>query len=75
MTKIKRKVYLPEWYRWVYLPLFLLMWAFLTYQEFFTQSSEKMGIVGYIISSIFFLGFGIMMWLMSSGKLPSYIIE
>jgi hypothetical protein len=44
--------------------------------EFFNQNNpEKMGLVGYIFMSIFFLGLTIMMWLMTGGKLPAYIIK
>ncbi len=49
---------------------------FFTYMEFFNaENTDKMGIVGYIFMSILFLGLAVMMWLMTSGKLPAYIIE
>jgi hypothetical protein len=44
--------------------------------EFFNpENTEKMGLVGYVFMSILFLGLAVMMWLMTSGKLPAYIIE
>ena len=44
--------------------------------EFFNQDNpEKLGLVGYIFMSVLFLGLGIMMYLMTSGKLPAYIIK
>ena len=74
--KTEKKVFLPKWQRWFIVPLFGGMWLFLTYMEFFNQSNpEKMGLVGYVFMSILFLGLMVMMWLMTSGKLPAYIIE
>ncbi len=44
--------------------------------EFFSaENTDKMGLVGYIFISVLFLGLAVMMWLMTSGKLPAYIIE
>jgi hypothetical protein len=72
----KKKIFLPKWQRWFITPFFVGMWLFLTYMEFFNQNNpEKMGLVGYIFMSIFFLGLTIMMWLMTGGKLPAYIIK
>lgn len=74
--KVKKEVFLPKWQRWFVVPLFVGMWLFITYMEFFNvDNSEKMGWVGYIFMSVLFLGLGIMMWLMTSGKLPAYIIK
>ena len=57
-------------------PLFVSMWLFITYMEFFNpDNSENLGIVGYVFMSLLFLGVGVMMYLMTSGKLPAYIIE
>ena len=73
---VKKEMFLPKWQRWFVLPFFVGMWLFLTYMEFFnTDNSEKMGLVGYIFMSVLFLGLGVMMWLMTSGKLPAYIIK
>lgn len=74
MTGIK-KVFLPRWQRWLVVPLFGGLWIFFTYMEFFDPTAEKIGIVGYIFISALFLGMGVVMWLMASGKLPSAIIK
>ncbi len=74
--KIKKEVFLPKWQRFFIVPLFVGIWLFTTYMEFFSQeNSEKLGLVGYIFMSILFLGLGVMMWLMTSGRLPAYIIK
>lgn len=74
--KVRKEIYLPKWQRFFIVPFFIGMWLFLTYMEFFnTGNSDKMGLVGYIFMSFLFLGLAVMMWLMTSGKLPSYIIE
>jgi hypothetical protein len=74
MERVK-KVFLPPWQRWLVIPVFGGIWALCTYLEFFSNSTEKMGLVGYLIISVFFLGMGIVTWLMASGKLPSAIIK
>ena len=74
--KTKKRIFLPKWQRWYLIPLFVGIWAFITYMEFFNQeNSEKLGVVGYVFMSLLFLGLSIMMWFMTSGKLPAYIIE
>ncbi len=73
--KKTKKIFLPRWQRYVITPLFILIWAFITYMEFFSSQAGEMGTVGYIIMSVVFLGVGLMMWLMTSGKLPAYLIE
>lgn len=74
--KTRKRIFLPKWQRWFMVPLFIGMWLFITYMEFFNPAnSEQLGMVGYIFMSVLFLGIGVMMWLMTSGKLPAYIIE
>lgn len=74
--KTKKKIFLPKWQRWFMVPFFVGMWFFITYMEFFNpKNSEKIGLVGYIFMTVLFLGLTVMMWLMTSGKLPAYIIE
>lgn len=74
--KTKKQIYLPKWQRWFIVPFFVGLWLFFTYMEFFNpDNKEKMGIVGYIFMSLLFLGLAVMMWLMTSGKLPAYTIE
>ncbi len=76
MTKTRKKIFLPKWQRWFIVPLFVGLWLFTTYMEFFNpENTDKMGTVGYIFMSALFLGLAIMMYLMTSGRLPSYIIE
>lgn len=73
---MKRKVYLPKWQRWFIVPFFVGMWGFITYLEFFSpDNTEKMGVIGYIFMTGLFLGLSVMMWLMTTGKLPAYIME
>ena len=74
--KTKKQIFLPKWQRWFIVPLFVGIWLFTTYMEFFNpDNSEKMGVVGYVFISILFLGLSVMMFLMTSGKLPAYTIE
>ncbi len=74
--KAKKKIFLPKWQRWFIIPFFIGIWLLFTYMEFFSaENTDKMGLVGYIFISVLFLGLAVMMWLMTSGKLPAYIIE
>jgi hypothetical protein len=73
-TRVK-KVFLPSWQRRLVIPVFGGIWVLITYIEFFSDSAERMGLIGYLIISAFFLGMGIVAWLMASGKLPSAIIK
>jgi len=74
--KTKKKIFLPKWQRWFIVPFFISTWLFTTYMEFFNPgNTEKLGPVGFIFMTILFLGLSVMMWLMTSGKLPAYIIE
>ncbi len=72
----KRKVYLPKWQRWFLMPTFLGIWGLITYLEFFSETNnEELGLIGYLLLSGIFLSMAVMMWLMTSGKLPAYLIE
>jgi len=74
--KTRKKVFLPKWQRWFMVPLFIGLWAFLTYMEFYNPANtNKMGLVGYVFMTALFLGLSVMMYLMTSGKLPAYEIE
>lgn len=57
------------------MPMFALLWVLITYVEFFSPEQGELGLFGYIVMSLVFLGVATMMWLMSGGKLPAYIIE
>ena len=73
--KTYKRVFLPKWQRFYMVPMFIGLWGFITYMEFFTDSTDKLGLVGYIFMTLLFLGLASMMWFMTSGKLPAYIIE
>ncbi|MFC1653833.1 hypothetical protein ACFL1M_03220 [Patescibacteria group bacterium] len=74
--KTKKRIFLPKWQRWYLVPMMVSIWGFITYMEFFNPSNpEKMGLVGYGFMTVLFLGISVMMWMMTSGKLPAYIIE
>lgn len=71
-----KKIYLPPWYKWVMVPMMVGIWLFITYLEYFSESSsEELGTIGYLFISLLFLGLSVMFWFMSSGKLPAYIIK
>lgn len=73
---VRKKIYLPKWQRWFLLPIFLGIWSLITYEEFFNpNSSDQLGMLGYLLLSTIFLGLAIMMWLMTSGKLAAYEAE
>ena len=71
----KKKVFLPKWQRFYVLPIIIGAWGMVTYVEFWGESEEKLGTVGYIILSGVMALIVVMIWLMTSGKLPAYIIE
>jgi len=74
--KTRKKVFLPRWQRWFIVPFFVGIWMFIAYMEFYNpENTEKMGTIGFIFLSVLFLGLAVMMLLMTSGKLPAYIIE
>ena len=72
----KMKAYLPRWILRVILPIIVLMWGFITYQAFGTPDGrEELGLVGWAVVTVMLIGIGVMLWLMSSGRLPAYVIE
>ena len=74
MAKTK-KLFLPKWQRYILLPMMLIIWGLVTYLEFFNDSTvERLGVVGYVLVSILFFGLGVLFWLMTSGRLPAYVI-
>ncbi|MBL7045697.1 MAG: hypothetical protein ISR99_01560 [Parcubacteria group bacterium] len=74
--KKTKKVYLPMWMRYWIIPLFVLIGALVSYEEFINPATKgELGLVGAGILGIIFLGMIIMFWLMTGGRLPSYIIE
>lgn len=73
--RTRKNIFLPKWQRFFVLPILFGVWSMITWLEFFSQSEDKMGLVGYSIMSGVLLLVGIMIWLMTSGKLPAYIVE
>lgn len=72
----KMKVYLPSWTRWFLIPLFLMIFLLVSYLQFFTaEGLGEGGFLGWLLITVIMLGVAIMIWLMSSGRLPAYIIE
>jgi protein-S-isoprenylcysteine O-methyltransferase Ste14 len=71
---MKKKVYLPSWQKKFIPPLLVIVWFFVTYQQFFTEDPE-MNIIEYVIMTLVFLGASTLVWIMASGKLPAYEIE
>jgi len=71
----RMKVYLPRWTRWMVLGLLAIMWAFVTYSAFFATQARRMGVAPWALVTALLVLVGGMIWMMSSGKLPAYIIE
>ncbi len=77
MTKT-RKVYLSKWQRYFITPIMVGVWLLITYEEFFNSAANtgrRLGLFGYVVITGVLLVVLIMVWLMSSGKLPAYMIE
>lgn len=73
---VRKKVFLPKWQRFFIVPLLTVIWLFVSYLEFFsTTNTDKMGLGGYLFFSAIMLISGSMTFLMTTGKLPAYIIE
>lgn len=71
---MKKNVYLPAWQKRFVPPLFVAIWLFVTYKQFFAGAPE-MGTAEYLFFTLVFVGSGSVVWLMASGKLPAYVIE
>lgn len=53
-----------------------VVWGLITYSAFYTEEGRsEVGLVGWLLVSAMIVLIGVMIWLMSSGKLPAYIIE
>lgn len=75
MTK-RMKAYLPRGTLWVLLLVLAAVWGVITYVAFGTPVGRNdFGLIGWIGMSVVILLVGIMIWLMSSGRLPAYILE
>jgi hypothetical protein len=73
MAKKIKKIFLPRWQRAFVPPLLGFIWLLMSYQKF--SGKEDIGWGEYALISIVFLGAGVVIWLMASGKLPAYTIE
>ncbi len=74
--KKKRTVYLPEWQKWLVVPLVLGIWGWMTFDTFFAANpTENMGLPEYLLFSAVVIGTGVVTYLMADGKLPAYTIE
>lgn len=75
MKKKTKKIFLPKWQRYFVVPFFVLLWFFIGYMEFFSPEAGEMGTLGFAFMTLVFLGVAVMIWLMTSGKLPAYTME
>lgn len=72
----EKKVYLPKWIAWTVTVIMLPVWAWITYAAFTDpKTREELGLVGWLVVSIVILGSIVIVFLMSYGKLPAYIIK
>lgn len=73
MSKL-RKAFLPKWMGW-FAQLFVWpMWLYVTYREFWADSDQRLGIVGWAAVSIVLVAMSVMLLLMAYRKLPVYLI-
>lgn len=71
-----RKVYLPGWMRWFVIPLILVMWGILTYQTFAAPGGrESLSLLGWLGLTLLLAGIGVVVWFMTNGTLPAYVIK
>jgi hypothetical protein len=72
----RMKIFLPRWVMWFILPLLILVWGVITFIAFATPAGQdELGLFGWIGLTLVLLLIAVMMLLMSSGKLPAYLIE
>ncbi|HXF05967.1 MAG TPA: hypothetical protein VNM72_11205 [Blastocatellia bacterium] len=72
----EKKVYLPRWIAWMIAVIMLPVWGWLTYSTFTGQgSAERLSSGDWVVISVVILGSIVMVFLMSYGKLPAYIIR
>lgn len=70
----EKKVYLPKWIAWVIAAIMLPAWGWLTYSAFGSHG-ERPSLGEWVVISIVILGSIVMVFAMSYGKLPAYIIR
>lgn len=70
------KVFLPRWILWTVLPILLLMWGLVTWAAFgTTEGQSELGLIGWLGVTGVLVLVGVMLWLMTSRRLPVYVIE
>lgn len=75
--KKRKKVFVPSWLGWFLIPMYFLIWGFIGYLEYFgpKSSEHELGTIGFIFVSLIFGGMIVLFLLLSSGRLPAYLIE
>lgn len=72
----EKKVYLPKWIAWMVVVIILPVWGWLTYSTFGRPGTGEQPSLGeWVVISVVILGSLVMVFLMSYGKLPAYIIR
>ena len=75
MSKVK-KVFLPKWVFWFTLVMMLIMLLFFNISYFTNaQNQAELGTIGWLALNLVFIIGLVMVYLMSYGKLPAYIIK
>lgn len=70
-----KKLYLPPWILWVFLPILILVWGMATFSTFGRPlGQEPLGMLEWGLVSLFILAMGVVVWLMGTGHLPAYIM-
>jgi hypothetical protein len=75
MKKRTKKIFLPKWQRYFIIPLLVGIWLFTGYMEFFSAEAGEMGLTGFAFMTAILLGVSLMVWFMTSGRLPAYTME
>ena len=76
MPRRRMKVYLPKWVRWMLIPLFAVIWVIMTWGIWGgDEPRARDDMMGWWVATIVLAFVAVLIWLMSSGKLPAYEIE
>ena len=76
MVRRRAKVFLPRWFRLVMTPFFILIWAVMTWGIWFSgEPREADEVWAWWLGTIALLFAAVLIWAVSSGKLPAYEIE
>ena len=75
MSKVK-KVFIPKWVFWFTLVMMLIMLLFFNISYFTNAKNQaELGTIGWLALNLVFIIGLVMVYLMSYGKLPAYIIK